>query len=131
MTEHTPGPWEFKAIPFIHEGSGVVINDFTDHPHPAKSVVETARANARLIAASPDLLAQLREDCEVLEALLIGSIPESERFSETNRVLGNIAATINKAVEGPDTEPDRAGHPDLNATDYREELHRGYPDAGR
>ena len=44
-----------------------------------------------------------------------------------------LRAAIALATEGqsePD-EPDRAGYPDLMATDYREGLELGHPDAGR
>jgi hypothetical protein len=61
MSEHTPGPW----LPFISETGGFAIEDSNrsrilcqraDWPHRAQE----SRANARLIAAAPELLAALK-----------------------------------------------------------------------
>jgi len=56
MAEHTPGPWEivdFRGWPqgqlSIQAGPMYVANVFAKHPN--------CNANARLIAAAPDLLA--------------------------------------------------------------------------
>lgn len=64
MSKHTPGPWEAKALDPNHfivhagdrEGSSVAK---TLIPLGLDVVTETVRANAKLIAASPDLLEAL------------------------------------------------------------------------
>jgi len=53
MSEHTPGPWVGKT-PFISDSSGKTIA--TVEPFAAAE-----HANARLIAAAPDLLEALEE----------------------------------------------------------------------
>lgn len=71
---HTPGPWHIDAVmgedrheicaePTAESGNpNVIATVFCDllDPHPAIGLTE-ANANARLIAAAPDLLAALRE----------------------------------------------------------------------
>ena len=77
MSAHTPGPWEVSA-PYvrtrfdINEGGGTCIAEID-------TITAEHVANARLIAASPDLLAALDalvtacevpgENCEVEQAL--------------------------------------------------------------
>lgn len=66
-TQHTPGPWVFHTQPHgdrieggrnhsIQNNSGVVI--LFD---PPGSETDTFEANARLIAAAPDMLSALKE----------------------------------------------------------------------
>lgn len=71
MNTHTPGPWKAELVPSSFEGN----NHFrvmADSPHaPGLAQVvceingpwahENYRANARLIAAAPDLLAALED----------------------------------------------------------------------
>lgn len=58
QTKHTPGPWAVESDTDIVSDSG----DFVASCHEPGSDVSTAReyANARLIAAAPDLLAALQ-----------------------------------------------------------------------
>ena len=58
MSAHTPGPWETSVNDegqwdVCAEGGGDMVADLADCP-------ESAEANARLIAAAPDLLAALK-----------------------------------------------------------------------
>lgn len=65
MSEHTPGPWEWDAgdigaeysVPYsdIFKDAGeIIIASFNDN-------IPEGRANARLIAAAPDLLEALED----------------------------------------------------------------------
>ena len=81
--EHTPGPWRVPpcdhqgSIRIWQEGSNFDIARVTPMPyttglnvcekaHQSQGVSEQGRANARLIAASPDLLAACRAALDVL-----------------------------------------------------------------
>lgn len=86
---HTPGPWETSVL------SGGTQWEIcgTDGGDAIASVVEcqSAAANARLIAAAPDLLQTLRE---------IADAYDSVQLNPTARVLAAKArATIAKATE--------------------------------
>jgi len=130
MTTHTPGPWiTDRDLDICNDGSiavtlvqvpAVLIADVSKGPQ--------AEANARLIAAVPDLLTAAKNFVEAFGAGEFDDpfkvVPYVDRFNAA------IAKATKSESEQPD-EPDRAGYPDLNATDYREELHRGHPEAGR
>jgi hypothetical protein len=61
MGEHTPGPWEYRA-PEKEEVWGPAIyasGAYDRHMEPLAAA--TTEADARLIAAAPDLLAALEE----------------------------------------------------------------------
>ena len=53
MAEHTPGPWVYNKNFLTIEGDGAVVATMSDVRYQA--------ANARLIAAAPDLLATCEE----------------------------------------------------------------------
>lgn len=53
---HTPGPWWVDAGP----GEGVEVHDGFGHTASVWGDEDTATANARLIAAAPEMLKQLR-----------------------------------------------------------------------
>lgn len=68
MSAHTPGPWHIergtsvyvRADDAHHVGPICSIRSRLDYPGMDPIVAETLDANARLIAAAPDLLAALR-----------------------------------------------------------------------
>lgn len=73
MSKHTPGPWRARIIP-IHQDTIPIeatdaealvarVNGFPKTPAYAGSGTDDPNANARLIAAAPDLL-------EALQALM-------------------------------------------------------------
>lgn len=70
--KHTPGPWNWHE----YDGAGspyiLVKNGSWDIAHNRHSAVdlETERANARLIAAAPDMLEALRKCRAVLECMI-------------------------------------------------------------
>lgn len=63
---HTPGPWHVETEP---QGSKGNYTQYTIQPHIADVFYmnQTGEANARLIAAAPDLLAALEEILEHVE----------------------------------------------------------------
>ncbi len=77
---HTPGPWAYdpdsKEVFSSNEGHGcgwialVKGNDSADQPLPAGMQA----ANARLIAAAPDLLAACREMAEIIHSMSEGGV---------------------------------------------------------
>ena len=66
MSKHTPGPWRFSKEPdakhspcvgfTIYDAGSVVVAEIYPKPYP----VAVNEINARLIAASPELLAALK-----------------------------------------------------------------------
>lgn len=54
-TKHTPGPWALDDDGFVY-GEGFIVSD----PHSSPEIdLDEREANARLIAAAPELLAAL------------------------------------------------------------------------
>ncbi len=94
MTGHTPGPWKYKVIPSsVHDGEKIhailmtkgnlngetvlaKVSDYSWEDLP--NATEIAEANARLIAAAPELLEALQimeaaeDELEIAKALEIG-----------------------------------------------------------
>ena len=77
MTTHTPGPWGFYVEP---NGDSPIVYVVDDHCTPHDILrgesgfgLDITRANARLIAAAPDLLATLKELID-LEGPLPGNV---------------------------------------------------------
>ena len=64
MTTHTPGPWRHAGERYgrLVDSCGVVIVDLPSSNHPA--VDAQIAANARLIAAAPDLLSAAKDFTE-------------------------------------------------------------------
>lgn len=94
MIEHTPGPWSYRKVPRKQEweintgrcpnlgheswtGMSVVFG-CDDYPKMGKIVGE---ANARLIAAAPDLLEALEHSQRLLERLGLQSSDEYQANS--------------------------------------------------
>ena len=93
MSKHTPGPWfskptMLKAV-FIGSESGPVATTSSS----SNVSRDTNIANARLIAAAPDMLATLRVVSLLLEHPEAGDI-------DPDRVAALIADTIRAATEG-------------------------------
>ena len=94
MSTPTPGPWSTDTagcarVVVVHHGPwSEIIADVFAYPHDARN----RNANARLMAAAPDLLAALRECEGVLTAF---------RYEDGNEnLLGKIRAAIAKAQGG-------------------------------
>lgn len=96
--KHTPGPWiattnrypdgQYNGRPYVYSSK---------HGHIAEAfMVEAGEANARLIAAAPELLQALRYMVET-------ACPESERGSLPNSIVNGLSlceAAIAKAEKG-------------------------------
>ena len=78
---HTPGPW---AASYLDSNGQLVVKGkhieiCTCWHHCVGSIEEEMHANARLIAAAPDMLAALQEACEFMpedHECLMGRRPE-------------------------------------------------------
>lgn len=110
MTKHTPGPW-FIGTDFSDQGRHVyaekmVCDDEGEEWHPLIASTDDDerlidwQANARLIAAAPDLLAALMK--------IIGDKPKEDVFgySAAHNAMDNenraaAAAAIAKATQEP------------------------------
>jgi hypothetical protein len=57
-TQHTPGPWKLRHVPERFDGSTYCV-DWSDDQEEVAEIVH-GEANARLIAAAPDLLEALQ-----------------------------------------------------------------------
>ena len=55
-TQHTPGPWKVTGL-YVREQDGGLVASINDLWHDQKTPTAEKNANARLIAAAPDLLA--------------------------------------------------------------------------
>lgn len=95
-TEHTPGPWEIRYGNGIdmqivsEQGSICRLDGYSHSVELMDENEEKERANARLIAAAPDLL----EVCEA--ALMVGEI-QFETCVLSKSVKERLIAAINKA----------------------------------
>lgn len=88
--KHTPGPWEVGSTiesdtqAIIHDGDSVLAILTTIPPNPA---------NARIIAAAPDLLEALRKMADMVEAEVLG--PE---WAWAHEIIAEARAAIAKAT---------------------------------
>lgn len=79
MADYTPGPWfhsntsMWGCVTTQKNGLGLVIAEVSSPPTGKGSLdpdrIEQTRANARLIAASPELLSELKTAVSVIEQL--------------------------------------------------------------
>lgn len=95
MTEHTPGPWTLDEHPQAGDWIVTAARSSTDDRAIGRVVTWRPewRANARLVAAAPDLLAALRDiadDC--------GWVPEPRTGLE-RQMAERARAAIAKATE--------------------------------
>jgi hypothetical protein len=73
MSEHTPGPWKVTvggAIGALWDGVSHRFGRIVAQVHPMSQDTVEARANARLIAAAPDLLAVAEKEQERVAHML-------------------------------------------------------------
>lgn len=106
---HTPAPW--RVSPIAGENGGIAIE--ADDPADGlqfqvceiwgidcdTTIDDRAHANARLIAAAPDLLAALRDASDELEQYvdLQRKLDYIEYAADTQKILNAVNATIAKA----------------------------------
>ena len=104
--EHTPGPWESRPCCYAHYTHKII--------HAQKDIAQTIRsfsakeaeANARLIAAAPDLLEACRAASTHLDDL------QNEAVCETlQEIIDTLRGVIDKATGGDALEDYMAGYP--------------------
>jgi hypothetical protein len=66
IAKHTAGPWLIRKAAngdrgISAPGTGIFIEVFTDIRHSSEFSLEECKANARLVAAAPDLLQALKK----------------------------------------------------------------------
>lgn len=96
MNKHTPGPWHFRAA--IQEGQFVVRDrkssggfaDIARVKGDKRSTLAQAEANARLIAAAPDLF-------ELVKAML-ANFHDQECSDEVIEIVAQAKFTIAKVL---------------------------------
>ena len=100
-TEHTPGPWAIypetngSEICAVYHAPGLPIRQMIARP----VVGENWIANARLIAAAPDMLEALRRSAEGwANALELGIIPQRHR--NTAEILSDACHAAIAQAEG-------------------------------
>jgi hypothetical protein len=94
-TSHTPGPWTIDTdkSSIIMSGQRTIIN-----PAPDGASRDEEIANARLIAAAPDLLAALQRIMITSDRRMADGGDKLD-FQDTNRHLGDMArAAIARAI---------------------------------
>lgn len=88
-TKHTPGPWCLDDDGFVY-GEGFIVSD----PHSSPDIDPDEReANARLIAAAPELLAALQWFCACMHD---DSVDDMGKF--INEMESRARAAIAKAT---------------------------------
>lgn len=113
--QHTPGPWRFETWDYSHANpprrelvvqnsemplATVAWDEGKDNPYTVQN--ETALANARLIAAAPDLLAALEAAHRSLVTCNschgIGTLPTASERTEIESATLVARAAITKAT---------------------------------
>lgn len=92
MSKHTPGPWRYK--PHSVDGNYMLIFCSDDSSEGDNLRGYCGEANARLIAAAPDLLGALK----AAEQAMSNEIFASEVLASDSVVREMIRAAINKAT---------------------------------
>ena len=79
ISKHTPGPWtvEHDYMPFVINGGGSIVASVTG----TAAIRPEAPANARLMAAAPELLAALKLAREAV--VIYGNVKTDERLVPT------------------------------------------------
>jgi ribosomal protein S7 len=107
MSKHTSGPWNWSVESVdpewavVTDKSGGIVANVNSETGPDASSAPAMRqmprdANARLIAAAPDMLEALREAEHASQELCNGQDPANECWA----VLARIRAAIAKAEGG-------------------------------
>ena len=93
-TQHTPGPWQ------IGDGGFTVFGPTSPGVFPVTIAPTKSRANARLIAAAPELLAALLNTTDALDQLMReGTLKIGHPYAPHVRdLIANARAAIAKAT---------------------------------
>ncbi len=102
MNAFTPGPWEFEAEPavgvFVHDAQGTVAEIMCDQ---TRIDDRTAIANARLIAAAPELV-------DALENLVIDANTVDACYSRNPGNFALALQTMRESIEQARAAIDKA-----------------------
>jgi hypothetical protein len=96
MSGHTPGPWKFAQDgdePYWNVD--MPMQDGSPGYGFANAMVYTTEEDARLIAAAPELLSELKLCCAILESIEFDD--DADSVAVQDRVLLNALAVIAKA----------------------------------
>src|SRR5690606_32489194 len=95
MAEHTPGPWDVVTTDYQPRGYPRAVIAYSDRPQGNHVIAPnvSSEANARLIAAAPDMLAALEHLTRGLPALL-----ESIGYADEEGLIDEARAAIAKAT---------------------------------
>lgn len=102
MSKHTPGPWSYwsgyNAVDKLEAqvtavGGDIVIASYN-------SLIEEGEANACLMAAAPDLLADLEEAAKTLRRYeILHWAKETNESDAKAKVNGDLAARFEKTID--------------------------------
>ncbi len=102
MSKHTPGPWDYWSgyDPFdkleaqvTAEGGDIVIASYN-------SLIEEGEANACLMAAAPDLLADLEEAAKTLRRYeVLHWAKETNESDAKAKVNGDLVARFERTID--------------------------------
>ena len=99
MSKHTPGPWAVDRYcrDITPVGRYLRIAEIPGHRENDTPDSQEREANARLIAAAPDLLAALEAACDIidLEAAIYSARAKVEHETANTRSAGNLKAKVN------------------------------------
>lgn len=94
--KHTPGPWEIRKAGngdrgISAPGTGIFIEAFAEIRHSGEGAYDECDANARLIAAAPDVLSALK--------LLLADVKDYEPWQRPCHAVDVAEAAIAKAED--------------------------------
>ena len=90
MDKHTPGPWSVKkhfSEWLIGDGNYLIATTAGSPAHLGRASAERDAANARLIAAAPDLLKALEDCVAVMDRELAGLKVIQPEFSAARAAI--------------------------------------------
>ena len=89
-TQHTPGPWNVTGL-YVRERDGGLVASIIDLWHDQKTPKAEKNANARLIAAAPDMLDALQN---ILNGIETGVVT-----SDHDEIFNNASAKARAAID--------------------------------
>jgi hypothetical protein len=98
MSAHTPGPWDYSEEDGYVFSDADVEGNIVCNPPMLPASMEYWPANARLIAAGPDLLKALTEQAEFLQSLHTTYRHDSRLAARIELHLSVVRAVIAKAI---------------------------------
>jgi ATP-dependent helicase YprA (DUF1998 family) len=107
IPKHTPGPWTTRNsvdgsgdIAIVASTKSIVAECFTAIRHSTERVEEECEANARLIAAAPDLFDAVKAALPVLEATqrLLAVEAAKAGMEPDDTLLNRMRSAVAKAV---------------------------------